>query len=207
MTIGLIGDSRGTGANVIHFRHSMWEFNWFNGTPGVSLQNLLGDTWESVNLASDKPLVSQALQMSHFEPDMVLIQYGQAQLCNGLDPTDEIELAVRILRDAKPWTIVVLLPAPRLEETRYVMRYSSFCAFRCPGARDDYSDFVNMALDEMADEERVLYLSELERRSILGFELTKYDCINPSVLGARSYARDVFDTLRQRIDRYAWQVK
>ena len=207
MTIGLIGDSRGTGANSVYMNLETWEMNWFNGAPGKSLQRLLGDQWEAVNLASNQPLVFQALEMTHYDPDMVLIQYGQAQLCQGQDPTDEIELAVNILRDAKPWTFIVLLPAPRLEQMRYVMRYSSFCAFQCSAAQDDYSDLVNMAMEQLDEGERVLYLAELERRTILGFEQSRYDCINPSSRGAESYALDVYGSLKERIKRYRWQIK
>jgi hypothetical protein len=167
--------------NVFWLNHREEIGSWATGSHRRSLARLAGFE-DTINKAGEGSLVSQALAVSAFEPEMVVIEYGQDQLCNaGPDPTGEIELAIAILHKSA----IILMPAPDLTQTP---RTSVFCPFRCPAASEMETGLLNAALKEM-ESPRVRYMQPFENYPIM---VNERDCLNPSFRAGEAKAVNVF---------------
>lgn len=206
MTIGAIGDDRISGFNTFWFQAQGYIANWVSGSPPKSLTHWLGPAWEPVNRAGKDSLISQALDISHFAPDIVVIQYGQDQVCQGVgDPLSEIEMAVDIFLNVNNRSFIVLMPAPRLERVRKVMAYHSTCFLSCAAASDERAELINLGMEMLAKKyDRVIFLDEMDHRLVYDGDFNLNDCRNPSMIGAEVFAYDTFTLMQKYIKLYRW---
>ena len=194
MGIAAIGDDRLSGYNAFWWDTRSEVASWVTGSPTKSLARQLKANW-TVNLAGKQSLISQALQVSSLEPDLVIIEYGQDQVCNGLgDPLPEIEMAIAILNKS----YIILMPAYDLETISWMQRDKFLCAFRCPATSEIYAKMVNLELKELASD-KVFYSEKLEDFLTLKEDYNKRDCINPSYLGGEAQAENVYHVFRNEL--------
>jgi len=195
MNVAAIGDNTLSGYNTYWLNITDEIGSWVTASSVNSLAWKLNAD-EKINRAGNKPLVHQALEISIFEPDLVIIAYGQDQICQGgSDPTGEIELAISILRKS----FIILIPAQNLEAISNMQRDKSLCSHRCLAADAVETGLVNYTLAQLADGERVFYFPELEDSLVFQDDFNERDCINPSALGGSVFAKNVYNVFRNAI--------
>ena len=195
MNVAAIGDNTLSGLNLFWLNHASSEISWPTGSHVNSLAfKLRAD--EVINKSGNKSLVSQALEISIFKPDLVIIAYGQDQLCQGgTDPTGEVELAISILSKS----FIILIPAQNLEAISNMQREKYLCSHRCLASSEIETGLVNYTLAQLADGERVFYFPEIEDSLVFQDDFNERDCINPSYLGGAQMTKNLYSIFRNEM--------
>jgi hypothetical protein len=179
-SIAVIGDERASGKNLFWLNETTKVGSWVTGSHRNSLARLAGFD-ETINKAGNTPLVFQALAISGLKPDVVVIEYGQNELCKGEQTNiEETIRAINILQTS----LILLMPAPHLESIAKLQRNSTFCTYRCPAADDNEADLINLALENLQSQT----VRFVDFEGVYKEDYNQFDCINPSLQGGEAKA-------------------
>lgn len=190
-TLAVIGDDRLSGLNVFWLNHREEIGSWATGAHLYSFSRMM-KIEETINRSGTKPLVFQALDVARYKPDVVIIEYGQDQLCRGEPfPVEEIEAAIKILFPSN----ILLMPPQNLAAIKNLHFTSHYCPFRCLAASEKaYYDATQKL--KTKNGEHVVYLEDLEDSMVFFEDFNERDCINPSYLGGAQKAKNLYSIIR-----------